>query len=156
MKKKSVISLGPGAPSLILMFVVLALCMLGMLSLLNGWNDAGLSKRSIQVTQAVYELNTKAEMTRSDIDSALAGFRQRSDNDEEYRKLIAKELSGVSALELLFDEDEISWSETDGIHTLSCAVRVMPFDSDIREKWSSHTLLSVAALEAEEEDMFEW
>ncbi len=47
MKKKTMISFGPGASSLILIFVVLALSILGMLSLMNSRNDIRLSERSV-------------------------------------------------------------------------------------------------------------
>ena len=43
MKRKSSLSLGPGASSLILIFVVLSMSILGMLSLLTARNDLNLS-----------------------------------------------------------------------------------------------------------------
>ena len=53
-RKKSSITLGPGASSLILIFVVLSLTVLGMLSLMTSRNDFRLAERSAQVTEAVY------------------------------------------------------------------------------------------------------
>ena len=54
MNRRSTVSLGPGASSLILIFVVLALSVLGMLSLLTARNDLKFSERSAQVIEAVY------------------------------------------------------------------------------------------------------
>ena len=49
MKSKTSVSLGPGASSLILIFVTLSLAALGMLSLLTSRNDLRFSERSVQV-----------------------------------------------------------------------------------------------------------
>ena len=61
MKRNSSISLGPGAPSLILILVVLTMSVLGMLSLMAAHSDLNLSARSAEVIQAVYELQEQAE-----------------------------------------------------------------------------------------------
>ena len=53
MNRKSNVSLGPGASSLILIFVVLSMAVLGMLSLMTSQNDLRLSERNVQVTEAV-------------------------------------------------------------------------------------------------------
>ena len=61
MKKKSSIALGPGAPSLILIFVVLSMSVLAMLSLMTARNDLQLSRRSADVAEKVSELRERAE-----------------------------------------------------------------------------------------------
>ena len=61
MKKKSSITLGPGAPSLILIFVVLSLSVLAMLSLMTAKNDLQLSHRSAEAAETVYRLREQAE-----------------------------------------------------------------------------------------------
>ena len=72
MNKKSSVSLGPGAPSLILIFVALSMSVLGMLSLMSARNDLHLSERSVQVVETVYALNERAEESRRELDRMLA------------------------------------------------------------------------------------
>lgn len=122
MKKKSSISFGPGASSLILIFVVLAMSVLGMLSLMNSRSDIRLSERSVKVTEAVYALQVKAEEKRATIDKILA------DN-------------GADGLEDALPEDAewengvISWQETDGFRTLDCALKVQEAEGAERSRW---------------------
>ena len=150
MKRKSILALGPGAPSLILIFVVLALSMLGMLALFNGRNDVRLSERSVQVMEDVYALYTGAEQTRAQLDAVLAGAAMESSDEEEYFKNIEQMLPDYAQL----SGSEIRWTETDGIRNLHCGLRVLPLGSGEREMWVQHTLVSAAA---EEEEMFdEW
>ena len=85
--KTSAISLGPGASSLILIFVVLSMTVLGMLSLLTARNDRNMSVRSIRVIEAQYKLNRSAEEKRAEIDEILAQCRQDSDTQEAYRSV---------------------------------------------------------------------
>ena len=100
MKKKSHISFGPGAASLILIFVVLTLSVLGMLSLMNARNDRVLSERNAAVTESIYVLNARAENTRAALDEVLYVLAGGAQNDDEY----------LSALQLLLsvgmDEDD--------------------------------------------------
>ena len=49
MRRKSNVSFGPGAASLILIVVILSMSVLGMLALMNARNDDRLSSRSIDV-----------------------------------------------------------------------------------------------------------
>ena len=156
MKKKSVVALGPGAPSLILIFVVLAMSMLGMLTLMNGRNDYKLSERSAQVTTALYELNAEAERSRISIDGILCRERELSSDDEQYLSRIAGTLPLEYTLERVSGSDgsiaRITWIQTDGLRNLHCALAVYPMENDIREEWAEHTLISVTAEAAEDED----
>ena len=72
MRKKSSISLGPGASSLILIFVVLSMSILGMLSLMTARNDLNLSQRSAEATEMVYRLRERAEERRAAVERLLA------------------------------------------------------------------------------------
>ncbi len=131
MKKKSMISLGPGASSLILIFVVLALSILGMLSLMNSRSDIRLSERSVQAAQAVYALQTAAEEKRADLDSVLCLAAQEADSQEAY----------VSAIGAALPEDVewadgvLSWKETDGFRSLNCALETQPLGAQERTRW---------------------
>ena len=61
MRRKSNVSFGPGAASLILIVVILSMGVLGMLALMNARNDARLSQRSMEVVAAGFTLNDRAE-----------------------------------------------------------------------------------------------
>ena len=147
MKKKSAVSLGPGAPSLILIFVILALSMLSMLALMTGRNDARLSRRSVEVMEAVYQLNEQAEQTRASLDEILAGQAQAAENDAAYLQLAASSLPA----DMTMDGRDIIWTETDGARNLHCAVRLLPMGSGQRTQWVQHTLVARAAEEAEDD-----
>ena len=84
MKKRSNISFGPGAASLILIFVVLTLSVLGMLSLMNARNDKALSQRNASVLECVYALNSEAERSRAVLDEVLWTLRPYCDQKDEY------------------------------------------------------------------------
>lgn len=139
MKKKSMISFGPGASSLILIFVVLALSTLGMLSLMNSRNDIRLSERSVQVAQAVYALQTAAEEKRAALDSVLFKAAQEADSQEAYE----------SAIEAAMPEDVewadgvLSWEETDGFRSLNCALETQPLNAQERTRWIHFELTAV-------------
>ena len=72
MNKKSAVSLGPGASSLILIFVILALAVLSMLSLMTSRNDLKFSERSAAVIASAYALNETAEARKAEVDHILA------------------------------------------------------------------------------------
>lgn len=139
MKKKSNISFGPGASSLILIFVVLSMSVLGMLSLMNGRSDARLSARSAQVIEAVYQLNERAEERRAELDRILLALETITPGDKDSEKFTA-------ALELLLPEGVsledgvLSWVETDGARSLNCALTLLPAGEGGRTAWLRHDL----------------
>ena len=139
MKKKSAISLGPGASSLILVFVVLALSVLGILSLMNSRNDIRLSERSVQVTQAVYALQTAAEEKRAALDSLLGQAAQEADSDEAYFSAIQNALPD----KVEWADGVISWEETDGFRSLYCELEAQPLDAQERTRWIHFELTAV-------------
>ena len=136
MRKKSSITFGPGASSLILIFVVLALSILGMLSLMNGRNDVRLSERSAQVIEAVYALNVRAEEKRAEIDAAMAAARRETQDEEAYLQY----LQGALPEDVSLEGDEISWTESDGFRTLDCALQVLPWGAEARAQWVRYDL----------------
>ena len=156
MKKKSLVALGPGAPSLILIFVVLAMSMLGMLALVNGRNDLKLSQRSALVTQAVYELNEKAQMSWACIDEILSREQSLSADDEQYLSRIRLTLPPEYTLEEETRQEgaiaSIMWTETDGMRNLHCTLEIMSMNEDTRAVWARHTLVSATAEAAEKDD----
>lgn len=139
MKKRSMISFGPGASSLILIFVVLALSILGMLSLMNSRNDIRLSERSAQVTQAVYALQTAAEEKRADLDAVLAQAAVGAESQEAYYSAIEAALPE----DVEWEDGVISWEETDGFRSLNCALETQPLDAQERTRWIHFELTAV-------------
>ena len=139
MKKKSMISFGPGASSLILIFVVLALSTLVMLSLMNSRNDIRLSERSVQVTQAVYTLQTAAEEKRAALDALLAKAAQEAENNEAY----AAAVQAVLPEDVAWEAGALCWEETDGFRSLSCALETLPLGSPERTRWIHFELTAV-------------
>lgn len=146
MKQKSFVSLGPGASSLILIFVVLSMAVLGMLSLMTSQNDLRLSERNVQVTEAVYALNASAEHRRAEIDSILIRCTAQAQNESDYLKLVRRELPDGMELE----DGIIFWMESDEGRILECALKLFPPDSDRRSTWVRYNL------SAETEDSWNW
>ncbi len=109
MNRRSSIQFGPGASSLILIFVVLSMSILGMLALINGRSDFQLSRRSAQVIEAVYQLNERAELRRAELDALVR-------NHADYADLLPE---GVT-----LEDGALCWAEEDGLRTLDCALSV--------------------------------
>lgn len=141
--KKSSISFGPGAASLILIFVVLAMSVLGMLSLMNSRNDVRLSERSVQVTEAVYALNVEAEEKFVKVQGLLLDLASAAENEEAYQAAIQENLpDGME-----WEDGILSFTVSDGFRTLDCAVQINPLDAETRCRWVRHNLTA----ETEEE-----
>ena len=138
MNRKSTVSLGPGASSLILIFVILAMAILGMLSLMTVRNDLKFSERSAAVIEAVYRLNETAEERRAEVERILAECAQDAESEEDYLSAIADALPA----DLVIENQEIFWTESDGTRSLDCALRVLPQDSAVRTEWIRHNLMT--------------
>ena len=139
MKRKSRVTFGPGAASLILIVVILSMSVLGMLALMNARNDNKLSDRSIDVVEAGYALNDRAERTLATLDGVLYTCTAVAGDDEAYLAAIR----GLLPAGMLLDGRIISWSETDELRTLSCAVEVLPLGEGERFEWREHRLTAV-------------
>ena len=151
MKRKSSVSLGPGASSLILIFVVLSLSVLGILSLMTARNDRILSERMADVMEAVYTLSESAEETRMEAGILLSACAEDADGEEDYLSRIMERIPEDWEL----DDRVLSWKETDGTRTLDCAVEVLPLPGPERTRWIRHNLTSEIAGE-EDDDSWNW
>ena len=69
MKRRGV-TIGPGAPSLLLVVVVIAMSVLGLLALMSARSDAQLTRRSLEYTVAEYERAAQAERSLAQLDGA--------------------------------------------------------------------------------------
>ena len=110
MNRRSAISLGPGASSLILIFVVLAMAVLSMLSLMTARNDLKFSERSAAVIEAVYQLNETAEKRHAEVDRLLAECAAEVSDDEEY--LAAVEEALPEDMEIIENCLSVAWFYT--------------------------------------------
>ena len=141
MRRKSNVSFGPGAASLILIVVILSMGVLGMLALMNARNDAQLSRRSIEVVAAGYDLNDRAERDVAELDAVLARCATSTFSDEAYLSAVRGNLPDG----MLMGQDDriVSWELSDGLRTLSCAVEVLPQGEKERLRWREHRLTAV-------------
>lgn len=146
MNKKSAISLGPGASSLILIFVVLAMAVLSMLSLMTARNDLKFSERSAAVIKSAYALNETAEIRKAEIDRLLLTCAQDAESEEAYLAAIEE----ILPEDMEINENEITWSESDGARMLDLALQVLPLTEKERTVWTRHNLM------AETGDEWDW
>lgn len=141
-RKKSSITLGPGASSLILIFVVLSLTALGMLSLMTSRNDLRLAERSAQIAEAVYALNVRAEERRVELDGIVKECLENG-NITELEDVLPEDVELEDGL-LLFTVD-------DGARMLDCALEIIPSGEGQRVAWARYDLTSET-----EEDSWTW
>lgn len=139
MRRKSNVSFGPGAASLILIVVILSMSVLGMLALMNARNDHRLSSRAIEVVEATYALNDRAERSLAKLDGVLFTCAAVSADEEAY--LLA--IRGLLPEGMLMDGRVISWTESDELRTLNCAAEVLPLGEGARLRWCEHRLSAV-------------
>lgn len=139
MRRKSNVSFGPGAASLILIVVILSMSVLGMLALMNARNDSRLSERAASVVAAGYELSATAERTLAALDNVAMTCGKRAGSDDEYLAAVGLSLPANMTLE----GREISWSESDGLRTLDCTVELLPLGGQERLSWRKHRLSAV-------------
>ena len=146
-RKKSFITLGPGASSLILIFVVLSLASLGMLSLLTARNDFRLAERSASVTQSVYALNIRAEERRAELDALLLSCVKDASSDAEALFMLEASLPEDVTLE----DDLLLFTVEDDSRVLDCALRIDPNNSNQRTSWVRYNLTSETG-----DDLWDW
>lgn len=139
MRRKSRISFGPGAASLILIVVILSMSVLGILALMNSRNDSQLSRRSIEVVAAGYALSEKAERSLAALDGVAASCAAVSGSDEEYLEAVRRNLPDG----MLMDDRSVFWVETDGLRTLDCSVELATLGASTRLQWQNHRLTAV-------------
>ena len=145
MKKRSnsSIGLGPGAPSLILIFVILSMSVLGILALMKARNDLHLSQRSAEVAEDVYCLYEEAEETRGELENLAAACAAEvnlrdAESYEALTELIRARLpEGVS-----LEDGQICWEETGELRRLECALSLSLEDGAPRMQWTRHRLIT--------------
>ena len=136
MNRRSRISFGPGAASLILIVVVLSMSVLGILALMNARSDSRLTQRSMQVIEAGYALSARAERSLAALDKAAADCAAAAADDDAYAQAVAASLPEGMAM----DGRRITWTESDGFRALECAVELAPMGEGPRLAWTNHRL----------------
>lgn len=144
---KRKVALGPGAASLILIIVVLALCMMCMLNQIGARSDYNLCTRSAEMVQRVYELNAQSEQKFAELDAVLVKARKDAGDMNAYLKAVEATLPEGMTLE----EDKVQWTEPLDNRNLQCIVQLLPLEEKQRAKWISHKLV----VDEPEED-WEW
>ena len=134
---KRKIAVGPGASSLILIAVVLALSVLTVLTMIAARNDEALAQRSAETRQEVYGLFAAGEKSMARLDAVLAACRADKPSDmESYLARVAEKLPEGMKLR----EDVVSWTEKTETRALECAARVTEPGETARAVWTMHRL----------------
>lgn len=125
MNRKRHIAIGPGAASLILIVVTLAMSVLAALTLISARNEHRLSQRSIEIAQVNYSLYDRSERT-------LASLAALVSDDEDWKENLP---AGVTLTENTF-----VWRETEGARSLQCAAVMSEMDGKNVLQWQVHRL----------------
>ena len=104
-----------------------------------------LSERSVQVAEAVYALNVRAEERRAWTEDLLDTLRQETEDADE----ILDRLSGALPDGMILEDDVMTWTESDGFRQLSLGLKVLPSGEGSRTRWVRYSLKSEIAEEEE-------
>lgn len=138
MRKTSFTAPGIGAPSLLLILVILSLSILSALTLMSARNDMKLSARSAEVTASVYKLYGEAEEALASLDALVGTCREKASSEEEFLQLLCENLPERVA----FCENMLYIKGTDG--TREVTLKAQPhFDGSRRLTVLSETLGAV-------------
>lgn len=128
--------MSPGAPSLVLIVVVLSMSIMGMLMFIRTRNDAKLAGRSVQVARADALLAEEAEEHFAALDNLAAICKNESADDAAYLQAVENALP--EGMEM--DGRRITWLEEDHGRVLCVAVDLCPYEDDLRITWHTRTL----------------
>lgn len=128
--------LSPGAPSLVLIVVVLSMSIMGMLMFIRTQNDQRLSDRSLLVAMADAQLTEKAEAQYAMLDNLTAICKNNTDNDAAYLQAVESALPEGMEME----GRRVFWQEEDRSRILYAAVEIAPYEENQRISWHTRTL----------------
>lgn len=130
--------IGPGAASLMLVVVVVAMCLLALLALIEVYGDYKLTQRSIDFTVAEYEASAAGEYAAAELDSIFMSCAEGADGDAVYLAAIEENLPD----NYVMDGRIVSWEQpTPDGRTLMCSVEIMPLNSENRFEWVAHVFI---------------
>ena len=131
--------IGPGAASLMLVVVVVAMSLLALLAFIEVHGDHKLTDRSIEFAVAEYEASAAAEYTLAELDGIFAGCAAETADDTAYLAAIEARLPEGMTLK----GSTVSWEQpTPEGRTLMCSVEIMPLGSEARYEWRMHMFVS--------------
>ena len=130
------IAAGPGASSLILIAVVLALSVLTVLTMISARNDEALSLRSEETQEEVYALFARGERSLAALDAVLVKAGKDAGDMEDYLEEVQEDLPQGMTLR----EDQVFWTEKTENRALECGVRLLPPGGAERTRWTLHRL----------------
>ena len=130
------IAAGPGASSLILIAVVLALSVLTVLTMISARNDEALSLRSEETQEEVYALFARGERSLAALDAVLVKAGKDAGDMEDYLEEVQENLPQGMTLR----EDQVFWTEKTDNRALECGVRLLPPGGAERTRWTLHRL----------------
>jgi hypothetical protein len=130
------IAAGPGASSLILIAVVLALSVLTVLTMISARNDEALSLRSEETQEEVYALFARGERSLAALDAVLVKAGKDAGDMEDYLEEVQENLPQGMTLR----EDQVFWTEKTDNRALGCGVRLLPPGGAERTRWTLHRL----------------
>ena len=130
------IAAGPGASSLILIAVVLALSVLTVLTMISARNDEALSLRSEETQEEVYALFARGERSLAALDAVLVKAGKDAGDMEDYLEEVQEDLPQGMTLR----EDQVFWTEKTDNRALECGVRLLPPGGAERTRWTLHRL----------------
>ena len=132
--------MSPGAPSLVLIVVVLSMSIMGMLMFIRTQNDRRLSDRSMLVAQADTLLGERAEERFAALDNLAAICKNKTNDDAAWLMAVEEALPE----EMEMDGRRISWQEEDHGRVLYVAVDLCPYEDAQRITWHTRTLYAEA------------
>lgn len=131
--KKRGYHIGPGAPSLMLVAMVLCLSTLCLLGLSSAQGDLKLTQRSTAVSQERARLNALSERSLAALDAVLLDCAGAA-TEEEYLKQVAERLPE----NMILEDRTVLWTETGEDRELECAAEIAPLGTSPRVQWTIH------------------
>ena len=140
MKRRSSISIGPGAASLILIFVMLSMSVLAMLSVMTARGDLRLAERSVEVAETVYALNSRSEQTLGKLAAVIDECRASSTDEDSFLRTVVENLPEGMVLENADGRFAAEWTEEDEAGSIDCAAWIGTYDTEEQVSWCRHNL----------------
>ncbi len=133
--KKQKIAVGPGAASMMLIAVVLALSVLTVLTMISARSDESLSRRSVETRQQVYSLFSRAEESMARLDAVLASAGSQDRGDAYLTAVEAGLPEGMR-----MEGRQVFWEESENGRQLECGVKLNEAGAFPRAEWTLHRL----------------
>lgn len=136
--KKREFHLGSGAALLILLFVITAMSILGLLSLMNARSDLLLARRSAQVAADMATLDAASEESFARLDAVLVACAT-ADNGANDEEAFLSRVEGNLPEGMELKDRVVYWTEIGAEkRRLECATEILPMGGEKRIQWTLH------------------